>query len=60
MRKTIEDILDEQGFTSKEKEAFLEIIKEAKLLQQTTMLEDLKPFMNKKINEVAFDETKEY
>ncbi len=54
--KTIEDILHEQGFTERESEAFMDIIQQAKLLQRSTQLEDLKPYINKVINTIAHDD----
>ena len=51
--KTIGVILGEQGFNEREKEAFMDIIKEAKLLQKTTQLEELKPYINKVVNTIA-------
>ena len=54
--KTIEDILNEQGFNEREAEAFMDIIKEAKILQKSTQLEDLKPYINKVVNTIARDD----
>lgn len=54
--KTIDDILKEKGFTQKESEGFLEIIQEAKMLQRSTQLEDLKPFINQTVNKVIRDD----
>jgi hypothetical protein len=51
--KTIERILEAQGFTPQEAEAFLDIINQAKLLQQTTQLEERKPYINKVVNSIA-------
>lgn len=51
--KTIDDILDEQGFSPLEKKAFTEMISEAKLLQRTFMLDNLKEALSSKINEVT-------
>ena len=52
----IDVILKEQGFTEKEKEAFIEMIQKAKSLQKTTNLEDLKPFLKQLIEKVVRDE----
>lgn len=54
--KTIDDILKEQGFNDYEKKAFMEMINEAKLLQRTFLLEDLKEALSTKINEVTAHE----
>ena len=52
----IDEILNKQGFTPREKQAFIEMIQKAKSLQKTTNLEDLKPFMKQLIDKVAYNE----
>lgn len=56
----IKKILKENNFTPEEEAAFMEIINEAKLLQRTTMLEDLKPFIEEKVNEIACNDYKKH
>lgn len=56
----IKKILKENNFTPEEEAAFMEIINEAKLLQRTTMLEDLKPFIEEKVNEIARNDYKKH
>lgn len=55
---TINEILEEQGFTPEEKEVFLDIINQAKTLQRNLMLEDLNSYMNEKITEIAHENQK--
>ena len=51
--KTIDDILKEQGFSPKEKAAFLEMLSDAKRLQNSFMLDDLKNTLSTIINKVV-------
>ena len=48
----IEAVLDKEGFTAKEKKAFMEIIQYAKASQQTGR-ETLKDIVNNKVEEVV-------
>lgn len=49
---TIEQILEEQGFTADEKEAFLDMLSHAKTLQKNMCLDQLKAYMNQQIDKL--------
>ena len=51
----IETVLENEGFTPKEKEAFMEVIQYAKACQQAGR-ETLKDFVNGKVEEVVANE----
>lgn len=49
---TIDDILKEQGFDSKEAATFLSIIDHAKTLQKGLALDQLKAYVNQQIEQL--------
>ena len=51
----IETVLESEGFSLKEKKAFMEVIQYAKACQQTGR-ETLKDFVNNKVEEVVSNE----
>lgn len=50
--KTIDDILNEQGFEPKEKETFISMLSHAKMLQKNMGLDQLKSYMNEEIDKL--------
>lgn len=49
---SIEQILEEQGFNASEKAVFLDILNYAKTLQKNMNLDQLKAYMNQRIDKM--------
>jgi len=51
----MDEILESLDFNSKEKAAFLDILNQARILQEATLLEELSNYINDKANDIAYN-----